>query len=72
MARRFREVVLIATVAGAMLVAPAVAAAQAIPPMGAVLSRQEPWHDPHCTRDGRWHNDQRDQRGHPDPRCPRW
>lgn len=72
MARRFSKVVLIATVAGALLVAPAVGAAQATPTMNAAQSRQEPWHDRHCTRDGRWHNDQWDLLGHPDARCPRW
>jgi hypothetical protein len=37
-----------------------------------VVNHHEPRHDPHCTRDGRWHNDNRDRGGHPDGRCPRW
>jgi len=36
------------------------------------ITHADPWHDPHCTRDGRWHNDQNDRGGRPDGRCPRW
>jgi hypothetical protein len=32
----------------------------------------EPWHDPHCSRDGHWHIGPGDPVGQPDPRCPRW
>jgi hypothetical protein len=33
---------------------------------------RDPPHDPHCTRDGNWHNDERDGAGHQDNRCFRW
>lgn len=36
------------------------------------VAHSQPWHDPHCTRDGHWHLGPGDPDGRPDPRCPRW
>jgi hypothetical protein len=76
MAHGFSRAALAALAAGSVLLAPAATmatvASAATSPSAALVGRQEPWHDPHCTSDGRWHNDNHDQQGHPDPRCPRW
>jgi hypothetical protein len=66
-------VVVGAAVCAATLAGSVVGAANAAPTRtqnGVV--RSEPWHDPHCTRDGHWHVGPGDPFGQPDPRCPRW
>jgi hypothetical protein len=64
---------LIASVA--VVIAPgaaAMAATPVAPAVHSVVTKGPPPHDPHCTRDGRWHNNPQDHAGHPDKRCPRW
>jgi hypothetical protein len=51
----------------------AFAATPVAPATHAVITNGPPPHDPHCTRDGRWHNSPADHAGHVDRRCPhRW
>jgi Spy/CpxP family protein refolding chaperone len=65
-----------AVAAAALVLAPGAVAVAATPTAPAsaqaVIAKSPPRHDPHCTRDGRWHNTPQDHPGHPDPRCPRW
>jgi hypothetical protein len=62
-------------VAGAGMIAAGagVASAAAANPTLASVSHMQPppMHDPHCTRDGLWHDHPGDM-GRMDPRCHRW